>query len=112
MRDREIWELTCRVDLELKKKLSFSGYLYQFQGSQAADQWPQGVDVGVFAKSGPKADRQGIQIEEEQMAPNRHLNVAMLVKSDPLLDICTPRFQAWECKTKGSSRYKTKQNKT
>ena len=95
----------------MKKKLPFSGYLYQFQGSQAADQWPRGVDVGVFAKSGPKADRQGIQIEEEQMAPNRHLNVAMLVKSHPLLDICTPHFQAWECKTKGSSRYKTKQKK-
>lgn len=118
MRERErerieFWVLTCRVDPEAKKKLPFPGHLYQFQGSRAAGQWPQGVDVGVFAKSGTKADRQGIQIEEEQMAPNYHLNVQTLSQSHLLLDTCTPHFQAWESKMKGSSRYKiTQKSKT
>ena len=93
----------------MKKKHHFSGHhLYQFQGSQAVGQWPQEVDVDVFAKFGPKAGQLGIQIEEEQMAPNYHSNTLRLSQSHLLLGTYTALSQAWEYKMKGSSRYKIK----
>lgn len=46
------------------------GHLSQFEVSRAADQQLQAVDVDVFVVFGPKAGQQGIQTEEEQLAPN------------------------------------------
>lgn len=92
----------------MKQKFLLSGHLYLFEGSQAADQWLQIVDVDDFAIFGPKAGRRGIQIEGEQLAPNYHLNPLMLSQSTLLLGTYTVRFPALGCKMKDSSRKEKK----
>lgn len=76
------------------KEILLSGHLYRFEVSQAADQQLQVVDVDGFAIFGPKAGRQGIQIEEEQLAPSYHLNPLMLSQSSLWLGTYTLHFQA------------------
>jgi hypothetical protein len=95
--------LTCRGDLEMKK-YHLLGHLYEFEGSQVADQQLQEVDEDGFAKSAPKAVQPGIQIQEEQRAPNSQLNPPRLSWLGLSLDICAVPFLAWECKPKDSSK--------
>lgn len=65
--------LTCAGDLERKDFLLF-GHLYEFEGSQVADQRLLEVDEDGFAKFAPKAVQLRIQIQEEQIVTNYHLN--------------------------------------
>lgn len=91
------------------KQLLFFGHLYLFEGSQAADQWLQGEDVDAFAIFGPKAGQGEIQIEEEKLAPNYHLNPLMPSQPTPLLGSYIVRFPPLGCKMKDNSR-KEKEN--
>lgn len=84
-------------------KFLLSEHLYEFEGSQVADQWLQAVDEDGFVKFEPKAGRLGIQIQEEQLALNHHLTPLRLSQLSLLLDICAVQFQAWEYKMKNSS---------
>lgn len=80
----------------MKGKLLLSEHLYQLEGSQAADQWLQAIDVDWFAIFVQETGQLGIQIQEEQQAPNYHLNPWMLLQSCSLLDTYTVHFQTWE----------------
>lgn len=58
----------------MKVGFFLSVHFYLSEGSQAADQQQQGVDVDGFAIFGPKAGQLEIQVEEEQLEPTRRLN--------------------------------------
>lgn len=85
-------------------QLLLSGHLYQFEGSQAADQWLKGVNVDEFAVSEPKAGLLGIQIQEEKLELNYHLDLLQLSQLSLLLGKWKFQFLALECQMKGISR--------
>lgn len=73
-----------------------SELLYQFEGSQAADQWLKGVDVDAFAIFDPEVGQLGIQIEEEQLVPY-HLNCPLLEQLRLLIGTSPVRSLTCEC---------------